>query len=231
MSKGCVRIALPLILALGVPQLARADQLYLVGGQYGANSSYAFLGAILPLPGNSLGHGFAARVWSDYLTYDYQSAGRKIDASAWGGELAGVYQFSGAWGWSDLSVGARYRDTSFSPDDPANRARGGRLYLTLGADGAYNIDQDWRIRGIATYTSTVTGYFLQPMIERAVSNTVWIGLDATFQGDQSYRQVYAGANASFVVSEGRIIAIRAGTMTSGGASGLYAGLTFVLTGN
>jgi hypothetical protein len=34
-----------------------------------------------------------------------------------------------------------------------------------------------------------------------------------------------------VVSEGRIIAIRAGTMTSGGASGLYAGLTFVLTGN
>ena len=231
MSQRAARYVLPLIFAFGVPQLAHADQLYLAGGQYGANSSYAYLGSVLPLPGNSLGHGFAARVWSDYLTYNYHSGGQKIDASAWGAELAGMYQFSGAWGWSDLSAGAHYRDTTLSPDDPANRARGGQVFLTLQADGAYNIDQDWRLRGIATYISTVNGYFLQPMIERAVSSTVRVGIDATFQGDRTYRQVYAGANASISLSDSRIIALRAGTMTSGGASGLYAGLSFVLIGN
>jgi hypothetical protein len=219
------------VLPAAIAPVARADTLYLAGGEHGVNSSYAFAGAIVPLPGNTLGSGFAARLWGDYLTYHYNSGGTKIDASGWGGEIAGVYQFSGAWGWSNLSLGARYRDTHLSPDDLGNRARGSHVYLTVQGDGGYNIDSFWQLRGIASYTSTVTGYFVQPTIDRAISDRLRLGLDATFQGDQSYRQISGGANLTIAVDSGRSVGLRAGASTNGTDSGFYAGLSFVLTGS
>lgn len=127
-----IGVFLPVVmLASVIWHSASADELFLGGAQYGANASYSFIGSVIPLPGSTLGSGFAARLWGDYLTYNYKSGLTKIDASGWGGELAGVYQFSGGWGWSDLSVGARYRDTHLSPIDPNNRARGARVYPTI----------------------------------------------------------------------------------------------------
>jgi hypothetical protein len=209
---------------------ARADVLYLSGAEHGSNSSYAFVGSIIPLPGNTLGSGFAVRLWGDYLAYDYKSGTTTIEGSGWGGEVAGVYQFSGAWGWSNLSLGTRYRDTKYHPDDLSNRARGGHVNFTLQGDGGYNIDASWRLRGIASYTSTVTGYFVQPGVDRAVSNTVRIGLDATFQGDKSYKQVSGGANVSIAIDDRKSLGLRAGASTSAAGTGLYAGLSFILTG-
>jgi hypothetical protein len=230
MSRFVAAFVPALVVASVLPVSAYADEIYLAGTQFGANSSYSYAGAILPLPGNVAGSGFAARFWGDYLTYDYRSGATKIDASGWGGEVAGVYQFSGAWGWSNLSAGGRYRDTSFSPDDPGNRARGSRLYLTLQADGGYNIDSNWQFRGIASYLSNVTGYFVQPTIDRSIWNGLRAGIDATFQGDRSYKQVYVGANLSIAFDDHRSLGLRAGTMASGGGSGLYAGISFLFTG-
>jgi len=218
------------VLASVVSPSAHADEMFLGGAQYGANASYSFIGSVIPLPGSTLGSGFAARLWGDYLTYNYRSGATKIDASGWGGELAAVYQFSGPWGWSDLSAGARYRDTHLSPVDPNNRARGARVYPTIQVDGGYNLDADWQFRGIANYTPTVTGYFVQPSIDRAVSRSIRAGVDVTFQGDSSYRQVYAGANLTVILDDRRSFGLRAGTMMSGGGSGIYAGISFVLTG-
>jgi hypothetical protein len=225
-------VFVPVVMVASViSRAAHADELFLGGAQYGANASYSYIGSVIPLPGSTLGSGFAARLWGDYLTYNYRTGSAKIDAAGWGGELAGVYQFSGAWGWSDLSAGARYRDTNLSPDDPNNRARGSHVYLTLQADGGYNLDANWRFRGIASYTPLITGYFIQPAIDRAISQSVRAGLDVTFQGDRSYKQVYAGANVTIIIDDRRSVGLRAGTMTSGGGSGLYAGISFVLTGS
>src|SRR5258706_262146 len=230
MTRAVATFVSSIILSAVMSPMARADVLYLSGAEHGANSSYAFVGSIIPLPGDALGSGFAMRLWGDYLSYDYKSGATKIEGSGWGGEAAGGYQFSGAWGWSNLSVGTRYRDTKFSPDDPSNRARGAHFYFTLQADGGYNIDASWRLRGIASYTSTVTGYFVQPAIDRAISNIVRVGLDATFQGDKSYKQVSAGVNVSIAIDDRRSLGLRAGATTSGAGSGLYAGLSFIFTG-
>ena len=134
-------VFVPVVVLASVISLcaAHADDLFLGGAQYGRMHPTLYIGSVIPLPGSTLGSGFAARLWGDYLTYNYRTGSAKIDAAGWGSELAGVYQFSGPWGWSDLSAGARYRDTNLSPDDPNNRARGAHVYLTLQADGGYNL--------------------------------------------------------------------------------------------
>lgn len=229
MKRSITAFVLSAISATIVPATSYADELYLAGGEHGVNSSYAFAAVIVPLPGNTLGSGFAARLSGDYLAYHYNSGATKVDASGWGGELAGVYQFSGGWGWSNLSLGARYRDTHLSPDVLGNRARGAHVYLTLQADGGYNIDSLWQLRGIASYTSTDTGYFVQPTIDRAITDRLRLGLDATFQGDQSYKEISGGANLSIAIDARRSVGFRAGASTNGTDSGFYAGLSFVLT--
>jgi Cellulose biosynthesis protein BcsS len=212
-----------------VTTAARADTLYLAGAEHGATASYAYAGAILPLPGNTLGSGFGVRLWTDYLAYSYKSGTATIDASAWGGEIAGVYQFSGSWGWTNLSAGARYRDTSLSPNDPGNRARGAHVYATVQLDGGYNIDAAWRARWTAGYTATLNGYFVQPAIDRAISDRLRLGIDATFMGDRTYKQVAGGVNLSIVLDERHTIALRAGASDNGVKRGIYGGLSFVLT--
>jgi hypothetical protein len=231
MSRPAATFVSSLIVATCVSSAARADALILSGAEHGVSSSYAFIGTIIPLPGNALGSGWGVRLWGDYLAYDYASGPNTIEASGWGGEVSGVYQFSGAWGWSNLSLGARYRDTALSPDDPGNRARGAHVHLTVQADGGYNIDAFWRLRGIANYTSSIDGYYLQPAIDRSVSGRVRLGIDATFQGDKSYKQFSAGANLTLTIDSIHSFGLRAGTSSNGSDTGVYGGVSFVFTRN
>jgi Cellulose biosynthesis protein BcsS len=210
---------------------AHAEGMYLAGGEYGPSSSYAFVGTVLPLPGNKIGSGYAVRLWGDYLTYNYLSLAKTVKASGWGGEASGIYQFSGAWGWGNVSLGARYRDTMLSPDDFNNRARGVHIYGTAQVDGGYNLDASWRIRGVANLTSTVNGYYLQPAIDRAVDGSLRLGVDATLQGDESYHQKSVGANLTFGIGSRSDVGIRVGATISGAKTGPYAGLLFLLSDN
>jgi hypothetical protein len=226
-----IRVATAVAVSALLAWPARADALILTGGEYGAHSSYAYVGAIVPLPGQALGSGFGMRLWGDYVGYDYASGPSTVEAAGWGGELAAVYQLSGAWGWSNFSAGVRYRDTELSPDDPNNAARGAKAYLTLQIDGAFNVTSRWRLRGIANYTSTIDGYFVQPAIDRALSDSLRVGIDATFQGDKSYKQVAAGLNLTVAIDPRRSFGIRAGASDNGNDTGLYGGVSLAWTTN
>ena len=228
MRRMLMHVALGAVASLAGSE-ARADVLYITGGESGANASYAFLGAIVPLPGNSLGSGFAVRVWADHLAYKYDSGPNTVKATGWGGETAGVYQFSSAWGWTNLSLGLRYRDTKLSPLDLSNRSRGAHIRAGAQIDGGINLDDAWRFRWIGSVTSTVNGYYLQPAIDRSVFANVRLGVDGTLQGDETYQQSSVGANASITIRDRYILGLRVGSTVSGAKTGLYGGASLVFT--
>ena len=227
MRRGWLVIAVAAMLPLSAE--ARADGLFLGGSEYSSESAYGYLGAIMPLPENHLGSGFAVRVWGDYLKYRYTSGGTKIEASGWGAAVAAVYQFSGSWGWSNFSAGGEFRDLELSPDDPANDSRGSHLRLTVQGDGGYNLRSDWRVRGTASYTPEIEGYFVQPAIEHKVAPRLWLGLDGTFQGDNSYEERAGGVIATFNADEQRSVSLRLGGKNTDDGTNFYVGLSFVIS--
>ena len=210
---------------------SRAESMYLVGTQSGANSSYTFLGAVITLPTSSFTDDFALRFWTDYLTYDYTSGIGKIEASAWGGELALVYQMTNSWGWSNFSVGSRYRDTKLSPDDFSNRARGGKFYGTAQFDGGYNFVDSFQFRWIMGYTTEIDGYYIQSSLDRAFGNNLRLGVDASFQGNDTYQENSIGTNATLIFSDSLNIGLRAGTTVTGASTGIYGGVVLIMFNN
>lgn len=231
MKRARVALCLACVLTSQGVLPARADVLYLAGASGGTNSDYAFAGAIVPLPGSALGSGFGVRIWGDYLDYTYRTGGREISASGWGGALAGVYQFSGDWGWSNLSAGMSYRDTHLSANDPSNHQRGGHGYLNVQADGGYNLNEAWRVRGLASYTPGTRGYIVQAGIDRRILEHLRLGLGTTFQGDRNYSQVSGAATAYIQIANGFELAPSVGLAHGGGDTGPYGGITVVLAAN
>lgn len=209
-----------------------ADELFLAGGNSGPTSDYAFTGAVIPLPGAQLGHGLAARIWGDYLDYTYRTGNRKITATGFGGALGGVYQFSGAWGWANLSPGLTYRNTRLSASDPNNEEAGAHTYFNGEVDGAYNLSSAWRVRGLASYTPQTKDYFVQTGIDRSVLEWLRLGIGPTFQGGHNYSEVSGGVTAYIRVMDGLEIAPSVGVSHSdSGETGPYGAITFVIVGH
>ena len=225
------RAGAAVLLCASLAAPASADELALAGASRGANSDYAFAGAVLPVLGGSLGAGPAIRLWADYLDYSYTGGVGTVTAAGLGGALAGVYQFSGAWGWTNLGAGASYRNTHLSVFDPGNDQRGSRVYFNLQTDGGYNIDEAWRARDFVSYTPSTDGYQAQIGLDRAVLESLRIGVSAAFQGDRNYHQTSEGLTAFFQVSPGFEIDPAVGFSQGGGESSPYGSLTLVLTVN
>ena len=165
------------------------------GGSIGDGAN-GYIGGVVALPGDRLGDGFAVRGGASGGTYRYESADATIRARYVGAEIAVVYQFSGEWGWANVSAGPRVTDTSLSPNDPNNRLRGTRFDGAVQTDGA--IGQNWRASWFAslgvnnrTYITTVR---VGPLVDG--ERDVRLGLEGGVQGDRTYTRRSAGAFAS-----------------------------------
>jgi hypothetical protein len=210
---------------------AMADALILGGGNSGATSDYAFAGVILPVFGATVGSGPALRLWGDYLDYSYTGGVGPVTASGWGGAIAGVYQFSGDWGWANASAGATFRDTRLSVFDPGNRQRGAHGYFDVQLDGAYNLDSAWRARGLASYTPTIQGYLTQFGIDRTVWGQSRLGATVTLQGDENYNEISAGLIGYVQLAPGLELDPGVGASHSEGKTSAYGSLVLVYAMN
>lgn len=217
-----------LLLSAICADTAAADSMFLGGASRGANSDYAFAAAVIPVLDGVLGTGPAVRLSGDYLDYFYTGGVGPVTATGWGGGLAGVYQFSGEWGWTSLSTGITFRDTHLSRFDPGNTERGSRTYFNLQADGAYNIDQDWRARGFANVTPQINGYIVQAGFDRAVWDTLRMGVNTTLQGDRNYHQMSGGVTAFLQLGPGFELDPSVGISHGGKQTSVYGSLTLVL---
>lgn len=218
-------------LALQLVSPAVASGIYLAQASKGAGADYGQVAATLPLLDGRVGQGPGIRLSGDFLDYTYQGGAGEITATGWGGALAGVYQFSGGWGWSNLSAGLSYRDTRLSQPDPNNKERGAREYFNMQADGGYNLDPDWRVRGLGSFTPAITGYLVQAGLDRAVWSDLRLGISTMFQGDRYYHQASAGVTGYFQLANGLELDPAIGVSHANGQTEPYGGLTLVLIDN
>lgn len=181
------------------------------GASLGQGNS-AYVGAVASLPGASLGRGLAVRGTAIAGNYRYAENGTSIRGRYRGGEAALVYQLSGNFGWSNLSVGPRVTKTSLSPADPKNELQGTRWDLGLQADGAFNLDPQWRLTYLGSFGVKHGAYLARAAVGRLVNREkqTRIGVEGTIQGDPAYNSRSAGVFASTQIAKATEIQLSAG---------------------
>jgi len=200
-------------LAIAVPALllstaASAEDRGVVytGGSAG-NGYNLYGGAVVSLPGNALGKGLAIRGGASGGEYRYTSAGSRIEGRYLSGELALVYQTSGAWGWANFSAGPRVTDTKLSPFDPANKLSGTRWDAAVQSDGA--VGKTWRLNWFGSLGVIDGTYITEVRFGPRVGSDrrTHLGVEGGVQGDSSYTQGRLGLFAATSLApktEGRI---------------------------
>lgn len=179
------------------PSLAHAEDKGVVyaGGSAGDGAN-AYAGGVIALPGGRLGKGFALRAGASGGEYRYDAGGQRIDATYVGGEVAVVYQFSGDWGWANVSAGPRVTDTTLKPNDPGNRLRGTQFDLAVQTDGS--VGNAWRASWFASLGVDDRAYITQvrfgPLVDSGADTR--LGIEGGVQGDRTYTRKSAGLFAS-----------------------------------
>ena len=184
--------ALPVGLASAVAHAETPKGVWFVGGSVSESSS-AYAGGVVSLPGNSLGHGLAIRLGFSGGRYEYDAGATRITAEYGGAETALVYQFSGKWGWANASAGPKFSHTKLSPVDPGNKLRGSRWDLGLQSDGAFD-GAKWRLGWFGSYGVANEAYQAKLQLSRKIAaDNLRLGIETGIQGDPSYKKGILGA--------------------------------------
>jgi Cellulose biosynthesis protein BcsS len=214
-------------LALASTMASAAEKLFLTGAEVADRNSYVFLGAILPIGGSTLGNGWVQRYWADHIRYEYDSGNRTIKARAYGLEAALGYQKSSGDGWAAAYAGARYLDTSLSPDDPDSEARGEHLRAKLQLEGEKATSPAWRLGGIVSYTFGADSYWVRVRAMHGPARRAF-GPEFIFHGDPDYSAQQVGlAYAGFEPVKDMVLGVKAGMRFSEGDRSPYLGLELV----
>lgn len=212
------------------PALAQ-ERIALAGVEASRDNQYAYLGAVLPLPGQQLGRGFVQRYWLDYIAYRYEKTPQQgIDAKVAGVEAALGYQQSGVASWWGGYLGARYADTRLSPGDPYNDSEGRRLRAKLQLEGETEVGAGWRINGIVSHLVGDGNYWLRLRAQTTLGNQWHLGPEWVAQGDPNYRAYKMGAFLGNIrLGAGSALTLKAGVSKSDNDSASpYAGAEFYI---
>ncbi len=172
-----------------------SENLFIAGAEGGGGTepSYAaFIATVIPFPGSRLGDGFVQRYWVDFQGYRYQGGARDVDAMAVGAEAAFGFQKSWKSGWAGSYVGARYTNTTLSPDDINSRVRGNQVRTKLQGEGDLELLPDFRVGGIACYVFGTSSYWARARFLALINNGIKTGPEAIAHGDPDYRAWQAG---------------------------------------
>ena len=183
--------------AIGLPTApARAaDQPLLLGGtQWSPNSTYSYLGAILPLAPGTLGQGFFQRYWVDYLTYHYSgpSALGIIQATSPGVQVALGYQWSGTGYYAALSLGGGYRYVHLNPYDATATIKGNIWSLIPEFEAGYDFTPYLQGNLIASYAFGPRQYWGRLRLGWRPDRLFRVGPEVILQGNPDYDAQQAG---------------------------------------
>lgn len=175
-----------------------ADGLALTGAEVAEDGSrYVYLGAIVPLARNSrLGNGWMQRVWLDWMTYRFDSAGQEIEAKGPGASWMLGYQGGSRFRYG-FYAGAGYRNTELSPDQPAINNRGRQTGWAAIGEVAGDLGALWQWDGIGAVADKPDGsYWTRLRLLRKIgAGRIRTGVETTAYGDTDY----SGANWGLVV--------------------------------
>lgn len=218
--------ALMTLMALSGVAATSADAKDLMGVAFAGSTVNdglsAFGGAIRALPGSSLGKGQAVRLSFVGGQFRYTNSLGTIDAQFRGAEGAIVQQFSGQWGWANVSGGVRVFNLSLSPDDPANQRRGTRWDAVIGGDGGFELDPDWRLMWLASLGLNDGVYLMRGMISRRVetASETRLGVETNIQGDPNFQTITTGPYITTRVAKKFDVQFTAGTSLQSGRKAL-----------
>jgi hypothetical protein len=219
--------ALPAVAQTGEAQTGETQTgVVLTGVEAGSATHSAYLGAVLPLPGSTLGKGWVQRYWLDYTAYRYEKTARvDIDAKVAGLEAALGWQGSAGADWWAAYVGARYGHTRLTPDDPANEDRGGKLGLKLQLEGETALSSAWRLNGVASHRVGQSDYWLRLRAQTGLGQ-LRLGPELVVQGDPVYRIVKLGVHVGGIpLGRDAVLTVKAGaSKLNSDPLGAYAGL-------
>jgi hypothetical protein len=229
---GGIRLGLAVGLAGSVagPALA-GEPAALTGLEVARDSQYAYLGVVLPLPGQDPGRGLVQRYWLDYLTYRYEKTPTQdIDAEVLGGEAALGYQKSSERGGWGVYLGARYADTRLDPDDLSHEGRGGHWYAKLQLDGEVALGQGWRLGGIVSHVVDHDAFWARVRLQTPLAQRWQVGPEFIAQGDPNYRAYKLGVFVGNIrVGTDSALTLKAGASKSEDDSASpYAGVELYL---
>lgn len=189
-----LRLLLAGLLGAAIAPAWAQESVVLTGVEASRDDYYAYLGTVLPLPGQRLGQGYVQRYWLDYLGYRYEKLPLQyIDSRVNAIEAALGYQQSSASTWWGAYLGARYANTRLSPNDPDNDDEGLRLRAKLQLEGETEAGAGWRVNGIASHLLGDYNYFMRLRMQTQLRNQWHIGPEVIVQGDSYYSAYKLGA--------------------------------------
>lgn len=218
MHKIILSLAAPCLLA-AVPAAAETPVGVVYAGGMISDSASGYAGAVVSLPGASLGHGLALRAGAGGGRYHYEAGATEITADYASADLALVEQVSGRWGWANFSAGPRFTHTRLSPVDPGNARRGSRWDMGLQSDGALD-GSAWRLGWLGSYGVNDEAYLARLQLGRNIDNRRYrIGLEGAIQGDPTYRKLSGGAFVAVTIGRGFEAQVGGGISKERGQSG------------
>ncbi len=203
------------------------DGVAFAGGSVSRDSS-VYAGFIVAAPGAQLGEGLAFKAAASGGVYDYEAGATRIDATYYGGVFALMHQWSGKWGWANLSGGIRYTQTDLSLPDPANEREGARIDAAVGADGAI-LNGPWRFSWYAEGGVRDESYLARvQMTRQVIKDRLRLGVEGMVSGDPQYRSESAGIALSAPILPALELQLSGGAQFQRGRSTEpYASLGFV----
>jgi hypothetical protein len=199
-----VRIIAPvtaaaIYLGMAAGALAQDHAVIFAGGTYDS-ASYGDVGMQVALPGSVAGRGFAIRGSAFLGGYGYNDgSGQHVDATFGGGELDGVYAFSGAWGSADVFAGVRDVDTRLSPSDVGNPRLGNKAEFAVGTDGD-RVFGPWRTDWYGAYGTDLRDYQTRASLTHRFGPVWRLGAEGAVEGDPTYTLERVGPYAGFRLS-------------------------------
>ena len=212
------------------PVLAQ-ERIALAGFETSRANQYAYLGMVLPFPGQKLGQGLVQRYWLDYVAYRYEkNATQLVDAKVAGAEAALGYQNGNADGWWGAYLGACLADTRLSPDDPGNEDRGTHWRAKLQIEGETRITPVWRLNAIASHLLGDDNYWVRLRAQTMLANQWFIGPELIAQGAPNYRAYKVGAFVGNIkVGSDNALTLKVGlNKPHADSAAMYAGAEFYI---
>lgn len=182
MRKKLFLIFLYLILSIN---LKAEESILLFGAEKEKEAGYYYLGHVAPLQDSKLGNGYVQRFWLDYNNFNYDLNSSNIDAKAKGISYALGYQglLDNSFSYAGF-IGAGFRNTDLSPNDPGNKSEGSKLNAMLIIEAEKKFTNFYKLNFYASSEPNVDSYWSR--LKFSFGDHIKIGPEFTMQGDPSY---------------------------------------------
>jgi hypothetical protein len=217
-----------LILLIFRPDLLNADnRLLLYGTELAEESSYIYLGTILPWQYNQ--DTYFLRLWSDAQLYNYQAGGQTIDVNSKNLQLSAGKQFLYRQGSVNIYLGLTRNTTDLEPGDPGNDSAGTHTQGLLSLDGEYNSSScDHKIIYGASYLLDQQAYWWRVRAICWNHKGTAAGFELVNHGDKNYNHIQLGGVLhNMAISDNTDYTVKAGlTHTQDNNAFPYIGIEF-----